>query len=132
MSETVGATSSLSLPSSLEIQAPLRLPAREAPPLHPRPASLVPMYASFATLQALDYHSTTMAISSGAGTEANPLMRGVAGNPAAFLAVKAGATAGTIWVAERMRKKHPARAVVFMLATNAAMAAVVAHNYAIR
>jgi uncharacterized protein DUF5658 len=127
------ATSTVAGPAaSFDAQIVRPRPAFEAPQSTPRPVVLVPMYASFATLQALDYHSTTTALSSGVGREANPLMRGVADNPAAFAAVKAGTTAGTIWIAERMRKKHPAGAVVFMLASNAAMAAVVAHNYAIR
>ena len=93
-----------------------------------RPAALVPMYASLAALQAADFVSTTRALSSGAAYEANPIMRGVVGSPAAFLAVKAGTTAGTIWIAERLRKKHPVRALVLMASTNALMAAVVAHN----
>ena len=97
-----------------------------------RPAALVPMYASLVTLQTLDVVSTTRALSSGGAYEANPVMRGVVGSPAAFLAVKAGTTAGTIWIAERMRKKHPVRATVFMASTNAMMAAVVAHNLRIR
>jgi len=127
------ATSTVASPAaSFDVQIARPRPAFDVPPPTPRPVILVPMYASFATLQALDYHSTTTALSSGAAREANPLMRGVADNPAAFAVVKAGATAGTIWIAERMRKKHPAGAVVFMLASNAAMAAVVAHNYAIK
>jgi len=133
MGETLPVTSALSVQPPFAVhEPPSPLTVREHAPSRPRPRSLLPMYASFATLQALDYHSTTTALSSGAAREANPLMRGVADNPAAFAAVKAGATAGTIWIAERMRKKHPAGAVVFMLASNAAMAAVVAHNYAIR
>src|SRR6185312_1858404 len=37
-----------------------------------RPAALVPMYASFVTLQALDFVSTTRALSSPNAYEANP------------------------------------------------------------
>ena len=126
------ATSAVASPApSFDVQMARPRPAFDVPKPSARPALLVPMYASFATLQALDYHSTTTALSSGAAREANPLMRGVANTPAAFAMVKAGATAGMIWAAERMRKKHPASAVVFMVASNAAMAAVVAHNYAI-
>ena len=97
-----------------------------------RPAALIPMYASLAALQGADFVSTSRALSSGAAYEANPVMRGVVGNPAAFLAVKAGTTAGTIWIAERLRKKHPVRALVLMASTNAVMAAVVAHNLNVR
>jgi len=97
-----------------------------------RPAALVPMYASFVTLQALDFVSTTRALSNANAYEANPVMRGVVGSPAAFLAVKAGSTAATIWIAEKWRRKHPVRAMIFMASTNAAMAAVVAHNMSIK
>jgi hypothetical protein len=98
------------------------------PALTRRPAPLVPMYVSFAALQGLDYASTSKAIASGAGREANPVMGAIVGNRAAFLAVKAGTAAGTMWMAERMWKKHPARAVVFMAVVNGVMATNVTHN----
>jgi len=133
MLETLPVTSALSLQGLFAVHdTPSRLTVRENAPPRPRPAALVPMYASFATLQALDYHSTTRAISQGIGREANPLARSVVEHPAGFLALKAGATAGMIWASERMRKKHPGRAVVLMLASNATMAVIVAHNYSIR
>ena len=97
-----------------------------------RPPSLVPMYVSFAALQGMDYVTTTRAIRSGAGQEANPVMRGVVGNRAAFFAVKAGTTVATTAIAERMWKKHPVRAVIVMVAANATMAAVVSHNMRVR
>ena len=115
------------LTATLQIDGPLY----RAPELQ-RPAALVPMYASLVTLQTLDIVSTTRALSSGGAYEANPVMRGVVGSPAAFVAVKAGTTAGTIWIAERMCKKHPVRAMVFMASTNAMMAAVVAHNLRVK
>ena len=94
----------------------------------PRPGALVPLYASFATLQALDAHSTARALDYGA-VEANPVMKGIAGNPAALLAVKAAGTAGVIFASEKMWKKNRAAAVFFMVAANSAMAWVVQHNY---
>ena len=96
-----------------------------------RPAALVPLYVSFATLQAMDYVSTTRALASGAGTESNPLMKPIVGNRAVFLAVKAGATLGTIAAGERLRKRHPRRAVILMVVANAAMASIVTRNFAI-
>jgi hypothetical protein len=121
---------------------PLVIAASDQRPLYPpqplrdaaskRPAALLPMYVSFGALQGLDYVSTTRALSNGTGREANPVMKPVVGNRAAFLAVKAGATAGTIWLSEKMRRKHPVRAVVFMVATNIAMATIVAHNFSVR
>src|SRR5690349_8127822 len=69
-------------------------------PHQQRPAALVPLYVSFASLQALDAHSTTRALDRGA-VEANPLMKGLAGNTAGLFAVKAAATAGVVYSAER-------------------------------
>jgi hypothetical protein len=99
---------------------------------HERPHALVPLYASFATLQALDYASTTRALAGGNAREANPVMSGVVGNRAAFVAIKAGATAGVILAGEKMWKKHRVAAVVFVAALNGAVAAVVARNYRVR
>jgi Domain of unknown function (DUF5658) len=123
-------------------QAPFAPSAPRAPdaPLAPgapsplratRPASLVPLYASFATLQGLDYASTRSALADG-GSEANPLMRSIVENPTAFIAVKAAATAGVILVGEKMWKKNRVGAVLFVAGANAAMAVVVGRNYAVR
>lgn len=133
MLETLPVTSAPSIQTSFAVHdTPSRLTVRESAPPRPRPVSLLPMYASFATLQALDFHSTTSAISQGVGREANPLARPIVEHPAGFLALKAGATAGMIWATERMWKRHPVQAVVFMAAANSAMAIVVAHNYSIK
>ena len=98
----------------------------------PRPAAsasvLVPLYVSFAALQALDVHSTTRALGRG-GVEANPLMRGVADQPAALMAVKAGGAATTIYLAHKVSKRSRVGAIVVMAAVNSAYAMVVAHNY---
>jgi hypothetical protein len=98
------------------------------PPAAKRPGSLVPLYVSFATLQVLDTHSTRRALARGAA-ESNPMMKGVAGNSGALLAVKAAGATGVIFAAEKMWKKNKAAAVVFMVAANAGMAWVVQHNY---
>jgi hypothetical protein len=93
-----------------------------------RPAALVPLYVSFASLQALDAHSTTRALERGA-VESNPLMKGLAGNTAGMLAVKAAATAGVVYSAERIWKRNKTAAELFMAAANSAMGWVVQHNY---
>ena len=114
-------------------QPPLRIELRPAdtrrPPESKRPAALLPLYGSLAALQGLDIHSTRRGMASGKTREANPLMGGVVDNGAAFIAVKAAATLGAVWCAEKLWKKHPKRAVAFAVVLNAAMAAVVAHNY---
>ena len=68
----------------------------------------------------------------GAGREANPLMQSFVDRPAAWVAVKAGATGVIIFASERLRKTHhPAAAVMLMIGINSAYAMVVAHNYAV-
>jgi hypothetical protein len=97
-----------------------------------RPASnrgvLVPLYASFATLQMLDAHSTIRALRAG-GEEQNPLLKGLADKPAALVALKAGVAVSTIALAEKVRGKSRVGAIVLMAALNSAYATVVAHNY---
>jgi hypothetical protein len=106
--------------------APSVTPARQK-----RPSVLVPMYVSFAALQGLDYSSTTRALRSGAGREANPLMRPIVGNRPAFIAVKAATGVVTIWAGEKLWKKNRAAAVVLMAVMNGAVGAVVAHNLSV-
>jgi len=107
-------------------EAPAAVPARRT-----RPASLIPMYVTFGALQALDFQSTRRALANGSGREANGIMEPIAEHPAAFLAVKAGATAATIFATERIWKKNRVGAIVFIAVANSAMAAVVAHNYSV-
>jgi hypothetical protein len=95
-----------------------------------RPPALIPLYASFVTLELLDVHSTSRALASG-GVEANPAVRGFADNSAAMIAMKAAGSAGLIFASEKIWKKNKTAAVVLMVATNSAMAWVVAHNYQI-
>jgi hypothetical protein len=98
-----------------------------APPKIARPTALVPLYASFAALQGFDIYTTSKAVSRGAD-EANPLMKPVAGKSMASVAVKAAATAGSIFFIERAWKQNRKGAVILMTALNVATAAVVAHN----
>ena len=97
-----------------------------------RPAAnrgaLVPLYASFATLQMLDAHSTLRALRAG-GEEQNPLLKGLADKPAALVALKAGVAVSTIALAEKVRGRSRVGAIVLMAALNSAYATVVAHNY---
>jgi hypothetical protein len=103
--------------------------AAAAPQIPRAPRGVLPaLYAGLGTLQALDAHSTLRAVSIGFA-ERNPIMRWTAEHPAALVAVKAAATAGTIVVAERIRRKHPKRAIAFIAAVNAGYALVVIHNY---
>lgn len=112
------------------VSRPLQSPFPARQPDEPRrPGALLPLYGSLIALQGLDVHSTRRALQSGSAREANPAMREVVHNGAAFVAVKAGATAGVIWASEKMWKKNRKAAVVFTSLVNVAMAAIVANNY---
>jgi hypothetical protein len=89
---------------------------------------LLPLYASFATLQTLDAHSTMRALQNG-GVERNPLLRDLAGRPAALFALKAGVTASTIYLTEKLRSRHPVGAIALMVALDSFYAMVIVHNY---
>jgi hypothetical protein len=67
--------------------------------LQPRRSMVLPaLYVSLSALQAYDVYSTLTAVRSGA-VEANPFMKGVVGNPTAFVALKAGVTGASIYYA---------------------------------
>jgi hypothetical protein len=55
-------------------------------------------------------------------------MRPLSGNPAATIAVKAAASAGAIYLSERLWKKNRAAAVIAMIAANGLTGYVVSHN----
>jgi len=93
-----------------------------------RPGLLPALYVSLAGLHAVDAYTTSKGLSQGA-VESNPMMRGVAGNRAMLWAVKGGATAGSIVIAERLWKNNKkGQAIAVMLATNGMMAAVSVRN----
>jgi hypothetical protein len=86
---------------------------------------LGPLYVSFAALQLLDAHST---LTSGA-REANPVVQPFVARPVAFVALKTATAVGTVYIAERLWRRDRKKALVLMVAVNAAYAAVVARNY---
>lgn len=95
---------------------------------HGRPSMLPALYAASAALQGYDAYSTLTALKNG-GVEANPLMKTVVKNPAAFVALKAGVTATSIMAAEKMWKSgNRIGAVGVMVASNVMMGMVAAHN----
>ena len=85
------------------------------------------LYTSFGLLQALDAHSTSRALASGA-SESNALLSGLAHRPTLLMGAKTGVTAGTILLMERFRKRHPRAAMVTMMALNSAYAVIVVRN----
>ena len=123
------AAAATSLAQRLDLTSTINLAAQFKAPR--RPLALPGLYAGSALLQGYDAYSTLSALKSGA-TEANPLMRGITKSPVAFVALKAGVTAGSIMGAERLWKdNHRTAAVLMMIASNGMMAAVAAHNSAV-
>jgi hypothetical protein len=101
-------------------------------PVHlggPRRGGLLPaLYVSYAALNAFDAYSTTKGLKRGA-VEGNLLMRGVAGQTATMWATKAGVTAGSIAVAERLwRADRKKAAIATMLIANGVTGFVAARN----
>jgi hypothetical protein len=116
-----------SVPPRVGTIPPLHAEPREPGSLR-RPAALPALYASFAVLQGLDAHSTLTAVGAG-GREVNPAVRELVARPASFVAAKIAATAGTLYLTERLWKRHRVGAVVLMAALNVTYGAIVAHNY---
>ena len=125
----------LNLSAAVEnaVSAPVVVvPEQFAYPIAPPQKRIDPMmsslYASTALMQGLDVHSTLKALDAGA-VEGNPLMTGVTKNKAAFIAMKAGIAAGTIFAAHKASKKNRAAAIISLVAINSVYAMVVNHNY---
>jgi Domain of unknown function (DUF5658) len=125
----------VSLPPGVEqVSPPVRsaVAAPEAASVIPppkRPTALVPLYVSFAGFEALDIQSTYRALRTPGARESNPVTRTIVGSPATLTALKLATTASFVLASEKMWKRHRVAAVVFAAAGNAAMAAIVAHNY---
>ena len=93
-----------------------------------RPSLLPAMYMTSAALQGYDAMSTMKALKNG-GREANPFMQAIVKRPAAFVAMKVGVTAASIMAAEQLWKgNHRLGAIGLMVASNAMMGVVAAHN----
>jgi hypothetical protein len=102
----------------------------QEPPEHirERPAALLPLYIAFAGLQAIDAHSTLSAVDAGA-RETNPVVRGVARNPAGMFVLKSATVVGVVVLTEKLWPHNRTAAVLTMLALNSAYATIAAHNY---
>jgi len=93
-----------------------------------RPMALPALYGTLVGLQMFDVYSTVNGIRRGA-TEGNPIVGGLAGNPAAFWSLKAASTGASIYFAEKLWKSgRRGQAIAVMLASNAVMSAVAARN----
>jgi hypothetical protein len=96
-----------------------------------RPPALAVSYVAHAALQSFDVYTTLRALG-GNAVERNPVMRGLVGHPAAFVAVKGVLGATTILAAETLWKRgHRVPAIAVMALSNGLLAAVVANNAAV-
>ena len=97
-------------------------------PLSPRSKAFSILASTYVTLNALDIYTTTSALRSGAGVEANPVVGPIAANPVALTALKAASTTATLVLAHRLWKHHRAGAITMLVVANIGMAVVVSHN----
>jgi hypothetical protein len=88
------------------------------PPPPRRSALLISLYVSHGLLQVLDARATSRALRTGSAQEGNPLMRPLAGQPAALLALKLGVAAGIVYGIDRLHKTHPRLAMITLGAIN--------------
>jgi hypothetical protein len=100
-------------------------------PQQKRSSVMTTLYVWTAGMQVLDTHSTLTAHQYGL-EERNPLMRELAKSPPAFIAVKAGVTAGVIYLADKSAKHNKVATIVALVGANVAYAFIVSHNYKIR
>ena len=121
------------LTSSLNLAPSNGWPAAERitiPPTgHPLtdPTTMKRMYIAYGALQATDLATTFVGLSRG-GYEANPLINGIADNPAALVAVKVGTSVGTYFIIEKLRKDKPLAAAITLAAINSTLGVVVVNN----
>jgi hypothetical protein len=128
----------ITLPATLFTSTPPAVVVQPAAPVVTAPShdaqtpsalsrSIVALCVSSAVLHALDVRSTYAVIERG-GAEGNPVLAGVVPNKAAFIALKAGVAASTIFAASKIAKHHKVAGFVTLIALNSIYASVVAHN----
>jgi hypothetical protein len=94
----------------------------------PRPSGLMPLYVSLVALQITDGAVTTWGVNHGRA-ESNPAFQPFANNPPALWAVKGAATAGAIYLSERLwRHGHRGEAIATMVVSNGILVGVTARN----
>jgi hypothetical protein len=123
LAATLPAASAISPSSTLERFEP----ASEVAPTS-RSLAFPVLATTYVALNAIDIYTTTKAIGSGRGVEANPVMGSVAGTPVALTAAKIATTATTLVLARRLWKQHKTASIVLLVTANAGMGFVVSHN----
>lgn len=101
---------------------------RSVPGRDPRHAVLGTLHVLTGIVQGYDGLLTTRVLRSG-GVETNPLIKPVAGNQGAMVAIKVAAAVATVVGSESMwRNNHRVGAIVASVVANSAMAMVAHHN----
>jgi hypothetical protein len=130
----VTAQAQLEMPSLfVKMTAPAGTDQRLPGPIasEPRGPALPSLYATLIALQGYDGYSTNRGLKNGA-SEANAVFGPLTRHPAAVWAVKGGTAFASIYVAERLWRRHRrGQAIALMVVSNSVMAAVAANNAAI-
>jgi hypothetical protein len=113
---------------SVAVIAPVLAPAALRAPAAGGSVAFPVLAATYVALNAFDIYTTTKAVSSGQGKEANPILSGVAQTPVALTAAKIVTTATTLVIAKRLWKDHRAASIVLMVAANVGTGFIVGHN----
>ena len=111
---------------ALEMQTIPRISPRVAT----RPQPLVPLYATFAALQAADAVTTLKALNRPGVRERNPFVRPLSGSVSGMVVLKAASTAVTVAAVEKLWRRNRVAAVTTMIGINAAYGVIVSRNAA--
>jgi hypothetical protein len=112
------------------IEAPRNDPANVSPALGDRHVSLVmqSLYATTVVVQGLDAQSTFKALDAGA-VESNSLVKPLASNRPAFVALKVGMSAAFVYAGHDLSKGHKLGAILALGLVNSVYTAIALHNY---
>jgi hypothetical protein len=93
-----------------------------------QPAWFLPIHLFSVAVQGLDAHSTLRTLEH-RGLDVSPLYKGMTGNKAAFLAVKAGTAVAVVYATTKIARHHRLGAVVTAAAINSVYLTMAARNY---
>lgn len=113
--------------SAIVAEAPAAVPRPELS-AGKRPGWFVAIHLFSVAVQGLDAHSTLRTLEY-RGPDVRPLDKGMTGNKAAFLALKAGMAATVVYATDKIAKRHRVGAVVTAAAINSVYLTMAAHNY---
>lgn len=127
-SATLTSSNRLDIPALSSPEHLTMSPPALVPPV--RPASLAPLYGTFALLQAMDAITTVKALNQPGVRETNPIVRPFARNVPAMVVLKSASTVVTVAAVEKLWRRNRTAAVATMVGINIAYGVVVSHNAA--